>query len=380
MEKIEEMVETSPGNFKQPVKMKYFIGNKSNVKLSSKEALIYGKYLTGMGYDKVQFLLTIVDDETCNFDVYTEGVEVDEQTRGRLLSVISEKTIVPTSFNNEKIIKELEFTFMLGEKEIPVFLAVEEQKPIDKLNSILSEEIEVNEDQLSKLNLLFGDDFIEEETSTEQLVEETEVDSIVEEVQIVDVEVKSDNSLTSVFDKMKQQKIDELTIDLQEVKQNLFNTEMEIVTKQSHKSKLLEKLSLLETRIEGLVGKKEPNGYYFFVSESINDTHKLDEETLEFIKKKVSKVKSINVDAFMSLFTDSEYKIYFGKKNEDGTFEVVDNLVLDDDINELLKFISMEDNNFLYRGDFTWHQIVDKLNKLGFSQDVEFDNLLKEKQ
>lgn len=378
MEKIEEMVETTPGNFKQPVKMKYFIGNKSNVKISSKEALIYGKYLTGMGYEKVQFLLTIVDDETCNFDVFTEGVEVDEQTRGRLLSVISEKTIVPTSFNNEKIIKELEFTFMLGEKEIPVFLAVEEQKPIDKLNSILSEEIQVNENQLNKLSLLFGDDFIEEETFENHLTEEVEVDNIVEKEQIV--EVKSDNSLTGVFDKMKQQKIDELTIDLEEVKQNLFNTEMEIVTKQSHKSKLLEKLSLLETRIEGLVGKKEPNGYYFFVSESINDVHKLDEETLEFIKKKVSKVKSINVDAFMSLFTDGEYNIYFGKKNEDGNFDVVDNLVLDDDLKELLKFISMEENKFLYRGDFNWHQIVDKLNKLGFSQDSEFDNLFKEKK
>jgi hypothetical protein len=378
MENIEEMVETKPGNFKQPVKMKYFIGNRSNVKLSSKEALIYGKYLTGMGYEKVQFLLTIIDDETCNFDVHTEGVEVDEQTRGRLLSVISEKTIVPTSFNNEKIIKELEFTFMLGEKEIPVFLAVEEQKPIDKLNSILSEEIEVSEDQLSKLSLLFGDDFIDEETFEDQLIEEVEVDNIIEEVEVV--EVKPDNSLTTVFDKMKQQKIDELTIDLQEVKQNLFSTEMEIVTKQSHKNKLMEKLSLLETRIESLVGKKEPNGYYFFVSESTNDVHKLDEETLDFIKKKVSKVKSINMDAFMSLFTDGEYKIYFGKKNEDGIFEVVDNLVLDDDIKELLKFISMEDNNFFYQGDFTWHQIVDKLNKLGFSQDAEFDNLFKEKQ
>jgi hypothetical protein len=379
MEETSEITEVKVGEFKQPIKMKYFIGSKSNIKFSSKEALIFGKYLTGLGYDKVQFLLTIVDEETCNFDVYTEGIEVDKETRGRLLSLISEKTIIPTSFNNEMIVKELEFNFKLSDKDISVFLAVDVEKPIDKLNSILSSEVEISKEHLSKLDLLFGDDdfetvednYIDEESneeSNEDTIEDTPVDS----------NQKVDTLLVDTFDKMRQQKIEELQFELNELKLNLRTTEMDIITKNAHKSKLSERKSLLETRLSNLLDKEGPNGYYFYVSEMKNESEILDQKTIDIIKNKLSKIKSINTDAFISLFKDGEYSVYFGKIDEEGNFEIVKEFK--DDISEKLDFLVYDDGEFIYQGELDWHQVVDKLIKLGFSQDTKFDELFSNKK
>lgn len=384
MEKVEELVEKQIGEFKQPLRFKYFIGSKSNVKFSSKEALILGKHLTGLGYDNVQFLLTILDEGTCNFDVHTEGIEVDKETRGRLLSLIGEKTISPTSFNNEKIVRELEFTFKISEQEISVYLAVEEEKPIEKLNSILQEEIEISDEQLDKLSQIFGEDFFQDTQEDTEKSQETSQESEVETTETEEVENQqtetTNNSLSEAFDIMKNQKYYELKFQLDELIKNVATTEMEILTKTAHKSKLEEKISLLETRIESLVGKEPSNGYFFFVDESENQVDVLDEKTLDLIKKKVSKVKNINTEAFMSLLKDNEFKVYFGKKNENSQFEIVDNLVLDKDVLTKISLTDYENGAFTYRGDMTWHELVSYLTKNGFEQDVKFDELIKEKK
>ena len=367
---IEDVEETIIGEFKPKDKLIEFIGGKGYVNFISKEATIEAKYLSGLEMDNITFKLTICDEGTVNFEEIETNFTTKEQ-RGRLLEIISDKTIVP--FRQRMVVQELQFMSInkINDKSIPLYLSVEYQKPIEKLASIFDNEDDylISDDQSSKLDTLMSlfDDDVTIDKNEDVIVEPVEEE----------VKVEYTSQIVDSFAKMKQDKIDELDKRLENKNKELskFTNDMRLSTKKVDDAKA--EIELLESRLETLNPDSEPTGYYFNVSEMLNQKMKLESDVADFIKSKISKIKGINQDAFMRIFEMGEYNIRLGTKSEDGTIvEVVSYEELSEDIKEKLGKtigIKIEDGKLIYSGDLCWGDLVNILVQLGFAQESEFD-------
>lgn len=369
----EQSKEKVIGQFKPKEKFLEFVGGRGNIQFHADEALIEAKYLSGLDMDDITLKLTICDEGTVNFDEVDTNKTTVEQ-RERLLDVISEKTI--SMFNNNMVVTELPFKSVqkIKDKEVSLYLAVEYQTPISKLASIFDEEtIEVSDEQNSKLSDLLS--MFDEGDHDETLVSETDEEIKHES----DEEIKSDGqkAMEASFAKMKEEKLNELKNRLDQQNQELKRYQYEKVQAEGKIETAKTDIRVLESRIDSLQPPTEPNGYYFFVSEQLNEKIVLDEATAKLIYDKVSKLKSINVDVFMKLFEAGEYQIRIGAKNIDVLAEITDYSNLPDDIKLSLQEIgtSLDNEKLVYNGDLKWHDIVDKMIEYGFSQDPEFDKM-----
>ncbi len=366
---IEEKVPVI-GEFKPKDKFIEFIGGKGYVNFISNEATIEAKYLSGLEMDNITFKLTICDEGTVNFEEIETNLTNKEQ-RGRLLDIISDKTIAP--FRTRMVVQELQFMSIskINDKSIPLFLSVEYQKPIEKLASIFDEDLSISDEQSDKLDALMS---LFDDEPTNNIQE----DKVVVEVNSTNQEDKVEytSQISDSFAKMKQDKIDELDKRLENKNKELskFENDMRLSTKKVDDVKA--EIELLESRLETLKPDNEPTGYYFNVSEMLNQKMTLETEVADFIKSKISKIKSINVEAFMKIFEQGEYNIRLGMRSEDTIVEVSSYKDLNEDIKEKLGKsigIKIDDDKLIYIGDLSWGDLVNKLVKAGFEQESEFD-------
>jgi hypothetical protein len=358
------------GEFKTDLKFIEFIGAKGNVNFLSNEAFVEGKYLSGLGLENVKFKLTICDEKTVNFEEVDTNVTTKEQ-RQRLLNVIEEKTIVP--FRKRMVVKELEFTSIqeVNGKKIPLYLAVEYTTPIEKLSSLFDEEVEVSQSQMNKLDELMSlfDDIIDE--GIDEFVSESE--EVVETNQ-------EENSTTNVFleeqfNKLKEDKIQKLKSDLENSKANLSKYGRDKKFAESKVEEFTSEIRLLESRLESLQPVAPENGYYFNVSERLNEEIVLEKEIYELIKSKVDKVKGINGEAFMKLFEEGQFQIRLAQKIDSEFVEVTDFENLPNDVIESISELNLKivEGKVFYIGEMIWAVLVNKFIKLGFIQDSEWD-------
>lgn len=382
MNNTEQMVkEQIIGQFKPKEKFTEFVGGRGNIQFHANEATIEAKYLSGLDMDNITLKLTICDEGTVNFDEVDTNKTTVEQ-RKRLLDVISEKTI--SMFNKKMVVTELPFKSIqkIKDKEIDLYLAVEYQTPISKLASIFDDEdiVEVSDEQSSKLSdLLSMFDESESESVAEILFSSETEDEIKREFEgesNEEIKSESQKAIEASFAKIKEDKLNELKNRLDQQTQELKRYQHEKAQAEGKIETAKTDIRVLESRIDSLKPPTEPNGYYFFVSEQLNEKTVLEESTAKLIHDKVSKLKSINADAFMKLFEAGEYQIRIGIKSIDVT-EITDYNNLPDDIKSSLQKIeiSLDDERLVYNGDLKWHDIVDKMIKYGFSQDPEFDKM-----
>jgi hypothetical protein len=136
-------------------------------------------------------------------------------------------------------------------------------------------------------------------------------------------------------------------------------------------------IKLNQDRIDDLQPIEDPTGYYFNVSERQNEKIILEPEIEKIIKDKVSKIKSINAENFMKLFTDGEFHITLGKNENDNIVKVEDYKSLPNEITEKLNGLDLNwsDDKFIYFGDLTWSQLVNKMIKKGFEENDEFNKI-----
>ena len=382
----QEVKEPVIGEFKPKDKFIEFIGGKGNVNFISNEATIEAKYLSGLDMDGIVFKLTICDEGTVNFDEVDTKHTTKEQ-RGRLLEIISEKTITP--FRTRMVVQELPFQSVkkVNDKSISLYLSVEYQKPIEKLASLFDDEdVTISDEQSSKLDALMSM-FDDEEPKLAQTLFTSETDEeLAREFEGEnDIEIIATETIEPVYDynkqmeesfaKMKQEKVEDLTKRLDNKKKELgkFTQDMKLSTKKVSDTE--DEIKLLESRLESLAPEPEFTGYYFNVSERLNEKINLEPEIADLIKSKISKVKSINVEAFMKLFEDGEYHIRLGSKSMDVLVEVTDYQNLSEDAQKALSKIGVKlsDGKLIYMGELNWGDIVNKMAKLGFAQDSEFD-------
>ena len=187
--------------------------------------------------------------------------------------------------------------------------------------------------------------------------------------------IENKTQIEESFAKMKQEKIDDLTKRLDNKRKELVKFSMDSNLSQKKVSDAEAEIVLLESRLDNLSPNIPSNGYYFFVSERLNEEVNLDPEIEKIIRDRVSKIKSINTDAFMKIFENGEYQIKLGTKSLDTVIEVSDFVNLADDVKKSLGGLSIriDDGKLIYTGDLNWGDIVNKMIKCGFTQDPQFD-------
>jgi hypothetical protein len=363
------------GNFKTKDRFIDFIGGSNNINFISNEAYIEGKQLSGLDYDGIRFKLTICDEGTVNFEEVGTNHTTSEQ-RQRLLELISDKTLV--TYRKRWCVRELQFESVnkVGNKNITLFLSVEHERPIDRLASIFDDEtvseVEVSDEVSDKI-----DDFL----SSLGLEDDTAVEDDIE-IEVVEEVPSYQSALEASFEKMKIEKIEEIKSRIVQKEKDIYIFEKDVDRSNKKVEDAKSELKLLEDRLETLQPTEPFNGYYFNVSERLNEKVELSPEIEEVILSKIKKIKGINSGAFMKLFENGEYQIRLSQKTDDGIIEVTDMSTMSEDIRKILfkvgiggDVLGKTDNRLIYIGDMTWGQIVTKMVKMGFGQESEFDKM-----
>ena len=380
-----ENTEKTTGTFTPSTKFIEFVGGKGYINFISNQATIEGKCLSGLGMDGITFKLTIYEDGTVDFDE-VDTTKTTQEERERLLNVILDKTLTP--YRNRTVVNELPFLSVekVKDKNVPLYLAVEYVTPIEKLTSLFDDEtIEVSDDAMDNLNDLLNSWFEDEEFAkmVEEMVDE-ENSKVVEDVKgvIDDTFMKHhDTNINTLvedsFDKMKEDKLKELKSKKTKREDEIDKYTFQISSIEKNLTEAKNDLRVIEGRIDDLQPIEPSNGYYFNVSEKQNETVILEPEIESIIKDKVSKVKGINTEAFMKLFISGEYHIKIAKKTDDGFSLVEDYKDVTSDILEKLSSLglSVDDKKLVYMGEMAWGEIVNKMIKMGFEQNPDFDKL-----
>lgn len=365
-----EVTEVKIGEFKTNEKFLEFVGAKGNLNFLSPEAIIDGKHLSGT-VDGIKFKLTICDGNTVDFEE-VDTTSTTKEERERLLEIINDKTI--TSFRSRMVISELPFRSVKG--DISLYLSVDYVKPYDKLSSIFDEvnTSEISNDQSSKLDALldmFGsnDDItLEPSDKPDKSIDVESVDTNEK----IKVQVDNTEHLKSTFKKMNDDKVNELKkrIDHNKKEVNRISGEVSQSNKKLEDSK--KDLGILESRLESLTPKDELNGYVFNISESTDEKIIFDDKTTKIILDRVAKV-GLNPEAFIKLFSSGVYKIKLSVDKK----TTIDNKSIPTDIMEKLNSIGIvvQGKELVYSGDLKWHDLINKLIRLGFESDQDFDKI-----
>jgi hypothetical protein len=373
-----ENTEKTTGSFTPSTKFIEFVGGKGYINFISNQATIEGKCLSGLGMDDITFKLTIYEDGTVDFDE-VDTTKTTQEERERLLNVILDKTLTP--YRNRTVVNELTFTSVekVKDKNVPLYLSVEYVTPIEKLTSLFDDEtIEVSDDAMDNLNDLLNSWFEDEEFTkmVEEMVDE-ENSQIVEDTFMKHHDTNINTQVADSFSKMKEDKLNELKSKKTKREDEINKYTFQISSIEKNLTEAKNDLRVIEGRIDDLQPIEPSNGYYFNVSEKQNETVILEPEIESIIKDKVSKVKGINLDAFMKLFTSGEYHIKIAKKTDDGLEMVEDYKDVPTDILEKLSTLdlSIDEGKMIFMGEMAWGEIVNKMIKMGFEQNPDFDKL-----
>ena len=355
-----------------------FVGGKGYINFISNQATIEGKYLSGLGMDGITFKLTIYEDGTVDFDE-VDTTKTTQEERERLLNVILDKTLTP--YRNRTVVNELTFTSVdkVKDKNVPLYLSVEYATPIEKLSSLFDDEtIEVSDDAMDNLNDLLNSWFEDEEFAkmVDEMIDE-ENSEVVEDTFMKHHDTNINTQVADSFSKMKEDKLNELKSKKTKREDEINKYSFQISSIEKNLTEAKNDLRVIEGRIDDLQPIEPSNGYYFNVSEKQNETVILEPEIESIIKDKVSKVKGINLDAFMKLFTSGEYHIKIAKKTNSG-FEMVEEYKdVPSDVLEKLSSLdlSIDEGKMIFMGEMAWGEIVNKMIKMGFEQNPDFDKL-----
>ena len=374
-ENIEEVTEVKPvnlGEFKSKRKFISFISgvNGARVRFNRDIAFLKGEKLSGM-LEGAIFKITICDEGTLNFEEVDTTLS-DAPMRQRLIDDIDSMDV--TGYTQKYVVAGLEFADVDGNK---CYLEVEEAKPIDKLRLLFgddeevtpTEKAEISERGLSILDQLFGSN--DDEDTTEEVVEED-----IEEV--VEVKESKLSYMEEQFRKMNEDKITELKSRIEDAQKDIRKYESDIKNAETNKKKVTDSLGILETRLETLTPGDEPNGYVFFVSEQKKNIEGLNDDETK-ISGKIADLMNLKKDVLVKHLTEGFYKIKIAKKDDFKTkLDKVDKDILEkiDTIDVTGKLSMTDTNEFEYRGELNWHQLVSKMLRKGFEQEPEFDKLV----
>jgi hypothetical protein len=353
------------GQFKPKRKFISFIsGTKSGIRFVSNTALLSLKELTRTFEEDIILKFTICDEGTINVEEVSDTDITTPEMIQRFINDIDNRDV--TGYTQKYVVHGLSFK---SEDDKLCFLEVDEKKPIDKLSSLLddlrSEVKPVSETGLSILDSLFGQTD-ETEVETENGVIETEDVSNETEIETE----KGPSALELAFQKMNAEKIAELQKRIDKNLEEVKRLKHEVSSKEKLISDKSDEYVILQSRLKSLQPKPTPLGVYVFVSEE-NKTGITPDQALVDVVKKISPILKLKEDVVIDMLTKGYFTISLGHKEEFKLDKEIFNKVSSIDING--KFSVASENQIEYRGELTWHEILERLLQEGFEQDADFD-------
>ena len=368
---VEEVKEPVIGKFKPKRKfLNFVIGKKGGVRYHTDTAFVKGEQLSGTLEDVI-FKITICDEGTINFEECDTNQCNDEMIQ-RFIDDIDSRDV--TGYMQKYIVYGIDFQ---DEDAKKLYLEVEEVKPIDKLASLfdslkeeetkkeeIMEETKVSDNALSLLDSLFGDE-------TTETVEETK------SVEVIPQETIAQQMMREAFEEMNREKINELSDRIEKKERDIQQYKSLIKQNESNLKTANEDYRVLQSRLDSLKPADADNGYVFYVSPENKSGVVLD-QALQDVVKQISPLLKLKEDAVIDFLTKGFYTIKIAKQGNLND----ENLTLDKEtLQKINKIdvtgkISMVGNaEFEYRGEMTWHKLVDKMLKMGFTQEPEFDKM-----
>jgi hypothetical protein len=337
------------GKYTPKTRFLSFIQLKSRKKESFTEAIIDGKYFS---QDGLKFHIKIHDDGSIDLDEIATTFTT-EHDRGRYLELLEDKTASLTKLG--LIVNGVEFKRVDSDELL--ILVVQNDAPYSKVTEILESkttEVKVSKKQKNKLAQIFElfGDLEKEEDNVKDTQDQKPIETPI---------VLKDN-----FEELKIQKKKELEQNLSKLELELEKLNFEKVRTSKALEQKNKEVELTKSRIRDLGIKPELNGYQVFVSERKGEKIDLDEENEKIIRNALSKVKSVNVDAFMDIFKSGEYHITLFKEGKSIKLKEIDDVKVVKTLIDLNLMI--EGDNIVYRGDKDWHSLVQFFVESGFEQ------------
>ena len=372
MEQETKTEEKIIGKFKPKRKFLSFVSavNGAKIRFIRDVAFIKGEKLSGV-LEGAIFKITICDEDTINFEEVDTKMADDAMIR-RLINEIDEIDV--TGYAQKFVVGGLEFTDVDGKR---CYLEVEHKKPIDKLKSLFDEEDkpQLSTKGASLLDSLFGSD---EEEFDEDHAHDMVMNSMVEDLESEETPQKNEATsyMEEQFRKMNEEKVAELKKRIAEKESEIKNYQRDISTAETRLKKSQEDFGILETRLESMTPGDEANGWVFYVSEEQKLETGLDESS-KAIADKIADIMKLKKEVLFDYLTGGFYKIKITKADDITNKDVE----LTKDILEKVQSIdingkiSIGEDEFEYRGELTWHQLVGKMIRKGFIQNPEFDKL-----
>jgi hypothetical protein len=357
------------GKYKPKRKFLNFVtGLKGRIRLLNNVAFIKGEQLSGM-LEGAIFKITICDEDTINFEEVDTNMSNPEMIQ-RFIDDISERKV--TGYVQKFIVSDLEF---YDDDAKNCYLEVEHKKPIDMLFSMFDEEKskKVTETGMSILDALFSSE------TDEELQREFEGESDEEIQSDRESETKESESkrmMRESFEKMNADKVDELKNRIEKTEKEISKLKMDVKQAESKITSSSDDLKVLNTRLESLQPKDSPIGYDFFVSTE-NKTGIEPDENLMAVVEKIAPIMKLNTPVVIDMLTKGYYSIKIQKQNQSEEDKTIDKEVYQKIMKiDLMGKVDMTSpTEFEYRGDMTWHQLVDKMIRMGFEQNPEFDKV-----
>jgi len=173
------------------------------------------------------------------------------------------------------------------------------------------------------------------------------------------------------FKKMNDDKIIELKDRIDKTEKEIVKLNYEIKQSESKLDSSKENLRVLNTRLSSLQPKDDPVGYDFFISSEIKSEIEPDENLVAVVEK-LAPIMKLNVPVVIDMLTGSHFNIKI--KNQNDEEEVSRDIVQKISKIDLSGSITMiTSTEYEYRGELNWHQLVDKMIRMGFEQNPEFD-------
>ena len=226
------------------------------------------------------------------------------------------------------------------------------------------EEVKVSDSALSLLDSLFGD-----ETTTETEVEVKE--------EKAPQETYAQQMMREAFEEMNREKITELTDRIEKKEKDIQQAKMLIKQNESNLKSASEDYRVLQTRLESLKPADPANGYVFYVSPENKSGVVLD-QSLQDVVKQISPLLKLKEDAVIDYLTKGFYTIKIAKKDNLTDENMSIGKEIYEKINKLDvtgKMSIVGNGEFEYRGELNWHKLTDKMLKMGFEQEPEFDKM-----
>jgi hypothetical protein len=404
------------GKYKSKRKFYDFMCALGNINFLSKKAIIDGKFFDTLNLEGVKFQITLKDQGTLNFEEIVPEGEVAKTTEAdhkRFVDIFDDGTVVgfreksvysdfifyieyEVTEENRKSLKR-KFPDLKDEDDKVLFqsyLIVEPKKPYNELLNFLDEEDDEPIDMSKmeqKLENNRGADTLQNETLKTQIPDDLDLSFLDEDETPQEpptpLPIPAKEELTgtraqiaeefSEAKKEKRRKLEETLNNHQEELRKAKNQQNLAFTKIRECN---EEIKTLVSRIDSLNIQEPLNGYFVFIPTALTEKTYLDEAVRTTIKDKLIAMNYPNTDYFMHLFDNAIFQIHIGCNTEEGLVELHDfrnvtSYLKDFDLTSQYSKFYIEDGKLFYEGQMEHAAIINKLVKLGFSENPEFNEM-----